>query len=244
MVAGLCGAQGSGKSTLAAAIRDRLALQGLRVVTVSLDDLYLTRTERLALALDIHPLLATRGPPGTHDVSLGCAVLARLRAEKDAVMPVFDKIADDRASPDRWPTHRGPGDIILFEGWCVGARPQPDAQLVEPINELERDRDPAGIWRAFVNRSLAHDYPALFGQTDRLVMLRAPNFEVVARWRLEQEVENRARHGGGGGMDEGQIATFIQHYERLTRWMLEEMPTRADLVLDLDETRRIIRVTP
>jgi D-glycerate 3-kinase len=243
LVVGLCGAQGSGKSTVARSVQTILAARGRKAVILSLDDLYLTRAERGALARHVHPLLAARGPPGTHDVALGAALLARLKAGEDAVLPVFDKIADDRAEPRTWPTFHGPADVVLFEGWCVGARPQPQHLLVAPINTLERERDPQGAWREYVNQALGQDYPALFGQIDRLIMLRAPSFEVVAGWRLEQESSNLARRGGKGrGMDAGEVTAFIQYYERLTRWMLEETPARADLTLDLDEARRVVGV--
>ncbi len=213
---------------------------------LSLDDLYLTRAERAALARDIHPLLATRGPPGTHDVALGAELLTRLKAGEDVVLPLFDKIADDRAPPAAWRPIAGPADVVLFEGWCVGAAPQPPAMLAAPINALERERDAGGVWRAYVNQALARDYPALFAPIDRLVMLRAPGFEVVARWRLEQETDNLALAGAGRPMNDVEVAAFTQYYERLTRWMLDEVPARADLTLDLDDARLIrgVRESP
>lgn len=237
LVVGLCGAQGSGKSTLARQVQADLEGRGLATVILSLDDLYLTKARRNRLANEVHPLLATRGPPGTHDVALGADLLGRLKAGESVVLPVFDKIGDDRAPPEAL-RRAGPADVVLFEGWCVGARPQPEVLLQAPINALERERDVDGRWRAFVNRALAEDYPALFAPIDRLVMLRAPGFEVVARWRLEQEASNLAGRSGGRAMDEGEVGQFIQHYERLTRWMLEETPGRADLVLDLDAARQ------
>ncbi|PTT43253.1 kinase, partial [Stenotrophomonas sp. HMWF022] len=72
LILGLCGAQGSGKSTIAA----RLAKQVERSAILSLDDLYLTRAERQKLARAVHPLFATRGVPGTHDVALGVETIA------------------------------------------------------------------------------------------------------------------------------------------------------------------------
>ncbi len=243
LVVGLCGAQGAGKSTVAKTARDALEARGLRTVILSLDDLYLTRAQRTALARDVHPLLATRGPPGTHDVALGVALLASLKAGQDVVLPVFDKLADDRAPPQAWRQISGSADVVLFEGWCVGARPQPQALLGDPINALERERDADGAWRAYVNRALVKDYPAIFAGIDRLVMLRAPGFEVVAGWRLEQEAQTLAGSRGGRGMDAGEIENFIQHYERLTRWMLDEVPARADLVLALDPDRTLCGVT-
>lgn len=237
---GVCGAQGSGKSTLAAVLGRLLELRGLRVANLSLDDLYLTHSERAALGARVHPLLATRGVPGTHDVALGLRLLADLRRPGKHVLPTFDKAVDDRGEGR---VFEGPADVVLFEGWCVGALPQPASDLTAPINALERERDPDGIWRGYVNEALAGEYQALFGQMDRLVLLRAPSFEAVLGWRLEQERKLRDRLAREGrsidrAMSDEQVAAFIQHYERLTRWILTEMPGRADVVVRLYESRR------
>jgi len=133
------------------------------------------------------------------------------------------------------PRFQGPADVVIFEGWCVGARPQPRDALRAPINALERDEDPDGRWRSFVNTALAAAYPPLFEAHDALVLLQAPGFEVVAGWRAQQEA--RLRERTGGGMDAAQIARFVAHYERLTRWILEEMPARADAVFRLATDR-------
>jgi D-glycerate 3-kinase len=237
VVVGLCGAQGSGKTTIAAAVREMLAARGLSAAVVALDDFYLPKDERVRLAAEVHPLLATRGPPGTHDPALGLEVLAALATPGDVALPRFDKAADTRRPPSEWERVRGPVDVVLFEGWCVGARPQPPAALTEPVNALERDEDPDGRWRTFVNVALAGAYRPLFARIDRLVLLRAPGFEVVAGWRAEQETKLRVRTGRG--MEEAEIARFVAHYERLTRWILEEAPARADLVFPLRADRSL-----
>jgi len=243
LLAGLCGAQGSGKSTAALVIRHLLEARGLRVAVLSIDDLYLTHDERLALGQTIHPLLATRGPPGTHDVALGEAVLGRLSQAGATALPSFDKAVDDRRPRQDWPVFEGPADIVLFEGWCVGARRQPAAALIEPINALERDEDPDGVWRRYANDALAR-YQPLFGRLDRLVLLAAPSFAVVERWRGEQEAALRdAAPAGSRVMTSAQVARFIQHYERLTRAILEEMPARADALVELGEARELKRLS-
>ncbi|HPA39054.1 MAG TPA: kinase [Phenylobacterium sp.] len=244
-VVGICGAQGSGKSTLSAVLAHQLEARGLKVATLSIDDLYLTRAERQALAREVHPLLATRGVPGTHDVDLGVQVLAALAQPGRTVLPRFDKAADDRAARETWPGVEGPVDVILFEGWCVGARPQAEADLAVPVNALEQEEDAGGAWRAFVNAALAGPYRRLFAPIGFQVLLRAPGFEVVLAWRREQEAKLRARLAAEGqdqgrAMDDAGVARFIAHYERLTRWILADMPARADLVLPMDEGRKII----
>lgn len=237
-VVGICGPQGSGKSTAVTVLRRLLEGQGLRAAALSIDDLYLTRADRLALARDIHPLLATRGPPGTHDHQLGLNLLQALRAGDDVRLPRFDKAADDRHPPSEWELTAGGADIILFEGWCVGARPEPSAALHRPINALEHEEDPDGVWRAYVNRALA-DYEPLFARLDALIQFLPPSFEVVASWRDEQEAKLRARSppGAPGVMTPEQVARFVAHYERLTRHMIKAMPARADVVLELGRRR-------
>jgi D-glycerate 3-kinase len=244
-VIGICGAQGSGKTTLARAVVDHARRGGVAAVSLSLDDLYLTRGERAALARDVHPLLCTRGVAGTHDVGLGLAVLAALRRGEAVRLPRFDKAADDRCPRARWPLAPANCALVVFEGWCVGARPQPAAALREPINALEAREDGDGRWRTFANDALAGPYQRLFAMIDTLVLLAAPRFEVVLDWRLQQEAELRASAGAeaAGVMDAGGVARFVQHYERLTRHILAEMPGRADLVVELapDRSPRAIR---
>jgi D-glycerate 3-kinase len=239
LVVGICGAQGSGKSTLAREITRELSGDGLAVATLSLDDLYRTRAERKALGRDVHPLLETRGVPGTHDVSLGLSLLADIDAGKEVLLPRFDKSADDRLPADRWEPVPQPLDLLILEGWCVGARPQEKRSLVEPINALEREQDRDATWRFHVNRALADDYRQLFARIDYLILLAAPDWDVVLGWRLQQEHELRQEASARGSalMDDAQVARFVQHYERLTRHILDEMPGRADLTIALDRDR-------
>jgi len=234
-VIGLCGPQGSGKSTIARCAARLLEDRGHRAVTLSLDDFYLTRDARLRLAREIHPLLAVRGPPGTHDVGLAGAAIDQLRAKGKVALPRFDKALDNRAPRASWPTVASPVDVIILEGWCVGAVSQGRAALATPVNDLEREQDPKAIWRTYVNDQLDGPYQDLFARLHDLVLLEAPSFEVVAGWRAEQEAKLRAR--GAGGMADDEIARFVAHYERLTRWILAEMPGRADWVVTLDTER-------
>jgi len=236
LVIGICGAQGSGKTTLVAALAARLAAEGIAVATLSLDDLYLTHAERQTLAREVHPLLATRGVPGTHDVTLGIATLDALARGEAAALPRFDKGVDDRVPVASWPHAPAGTQVVLFEGWCLGARSQPAAALDEPVNRLEAEEDTDGAWRSQANAALAGPYRALFDRIDRLILLAAPDWSVVATWREQQEAELRTV--SPGAMTPQQVQRFIQHYERLTRWILSEMPARADLVVKLDANRR------
>ena len=240
LLLGINGAQGSGKSTLCDFLRLILEqCHDQRVAVLSIDDLYLTRAERQALSREVHPLLITRGVPGTHDVELGLATLNRLRSavETDLTpLPAFDKASDDRRPAEDWPVFRGRPDILLFEGWCVGATPQPKAALREPVNALERDEDADGRWRFYVNRRLETDYRRLFAELDRLIFLRVPGMDRVLEWRTLQEQKLAATAGAGRHvMDAATIRRFVMHYERLTRHNLADLPARADVTLSLDD---------
>jgi len=246
MIVGICGAQGSGKSTACAQLISILDAEGRRAATLQLDDLYLSSQDRLSLATSVHPLLKTRGVPGTHDVRLGIDVLQAVRESRPVSVPRFDKARDDRAPREGWSEIPADLDVLLFEGWCVGARPQSSADLIEPINDLERVQDTDGRWRTYVNDRLASDYQQLFSYLDALVLLAAPTFDVVAGWRKQQEHALREQLlsravDASGVMSDEQIDRFVQHYERITRHILNEMPLRADLTVRLDAERRVLR---
>jgi D-glycerate 3-kinase len=247
-VVGLCGSQGSGKSTLAGVLAAFLQAEGLAVAVLSIDDLYLPRRTRQALAARVHPLFATRGPPGSHDVRLGLELLDRLTVGTgEAALPRFDKARDAPAPRETWPRVAAPVDVVVLEGWMVGARPQAAEALTPPVNALEREEDADGRWRAHVNAALAGDYQALFARLDLLVLLQAPGFEEVYAWRALQEARlaERLEAQGRGErvMDEAALRRFIAHYERLTRWILQEMPGRADIVVRLGPDHEIEEVS-
>lgn len=239
---GLSGPQGSGKTTLTEQLRRRIEAGGMSVVSLSLDDFYLRRAERQHLAVTVHPLLLTRGVPGTHDVGLALEALVALGRPGEVRLPVFDKARDDRLTDSEWRVVRAPVDVVLFEGWCVGAPAQPEAALVQPVNSLERLEDPQGVWRRYVNDALASRYPPLWQALSALIVLSVPSFEVVHGWRLQQEVELRARMAASGGdasgvMSDAALVRFVQHFERLTRYLQEVLPARADVLLRLDAER-------
>jgi D-glycerate 3-kinase len=243
IVVGVCGTQASGKTTASAFLKALLQEGGLKAETLALDDLYLSRPARQALAVKVHPLFITRGPPGTHDLALGHQVLDVLTGAAPpggARMPRFDKAADTLARRVAWPLLDGAVDVVLFEGWCVGALPQLEAALIDPVNDLERDRDPDGIWRRYANARLGDDYGELFGRLDGLVMLKAPDFAAVYDWRALQEKKLGDRLRTHGALTPGRrlmsaedLRVFLAHYQRLTEHILEEMPARADILITL-----------
>lgn len=237
-VLAISGLQGSGKSTLAAQIAALARRRGRRPAVLSIDDVYLTRAERRQLAGDVHPLLATRGPPGTHDVALACALLDALRAGGPAVLPRFDKLADDRAPDPAWERLDAGADLVIFEGWFLGTPAEDEDALRPPINALEREHDADGRWRRYCNDALRRDYPALWRRCDHLWFLQPPGFEVVATWRGQQERALARARPGVAAMDAAGVARFVQFFERVSRQALRTLPGLADRMLVLDEQRR------
>ena len=241
----LNGSQGSGKSTLCAYLRDALAARhGLRCIDLSLDDFYRTRAEREEIAVRVHPLLRTRGVPGTHDIPLLVRTLDSLIVAGSAAVPRFSKAADDRIATDDWEVVAAPVDVVLLEGWCLGARSEAEETLAQPVNALEREEDPDARWRVFINECLRRDYEPLYDRFNLWLMLAAPDFEQVLRWRTEQERKLRGRVGGAGAglMDDKALRRFVAHFERHTRQCLQYLPARVDMLLELDTQRNVTAV--
>lgn len=248
---GINGSQGSGKSTAAEFIRLLLEQEyGHRVAVLSIDDFYHGRAVRGEMAARLHPLFATRGVPGTHDIKLALATIEALKqapAGQTVDVPRFDKARDDRRPRSNWEQLHGPFSAIILEGWCVGSPPLDAATLSEPINDLERREDGDGRWRNAYNEFLATNYQELFETIDWLLMLKAPGFDAVYDWRLLQEKKlAQASAQGDAILGEKELKRFIQHYQRLTEHCLHHIPGLADAVIELDDQHRMtgLKVRP
>ena len=235
----IAGLQGTGKSTLSAQMAALASERGLHVIALSIDDFYLGHATRQELGREVHPLCATRGAPGTHDVALACDVLDALRTGRPVALPRFDKIADDRLPRETWPVV-AQADLVILEGWFLEVPPQAPSELVEPLNALERDEDPQGTWRTWSNDALARDYPPLWSRLDRLLLLQGPGFDVVPRWRWQQEQTLQAAHPGRHAMTQPQVERFVQFFERVSRQALRTWPAIADRTIRLDAQRHTI----
>jgi D-glycerate 3-kinase len=244
LIVGINGAQGSGKSTLSELMVLLFEQYGLSAVALSIDDFYYTRAERHQLAKRVHPLLQTRGVPGTHDIKLAVNVLTKLKTQQGNVaIPRFNKAQDDRCDASEWPVVSSV-DIVVLEGWCLGAKPQQSDDLVTAINPLEQDGDPTGGWRQYVNQQLALHYPKLFDLIDQMIMLKAPDFDCIFEWRLEQEQKLEQKYVGLEDaqhhiMSREQVSNFTQHYQRITEQLLVKLPSEVDHLFVLDGARKI-----
>jgi D-glycerate 3-kinase len=242
---GLQGTQGSGKSTVCLFIKALLEqCFKWNVVVLSIDDFYKTREARIKLSTTIHPLLVTRGVPGTHDVDLALETLnnlSNLSHGTSCFIPSFDKKIDDRADQSDWPIITGKVDIILFEGWCMGVPAQSETALINPINDLEKDEDADTQWRCYVNNKLQSEYDVLFNRLEHLIVLQAPSFKSVYQWRLLQEQKlglksvNQNDNQVSRIQTPEQIDRFISHYERLTQHALNMLSEEASWVIKLDD---------
>lgn len=234
------GGQGAGKSTLTSLLVDGLTRSGARAVGLSLDDYYLSGAERARLARRIHPLLQTRGVPGTHDVEALLEDLERLRAPRSVRLRGFSKGDDEPLPRSRWRTARGPFDVVVLEGWCLGARPESAHSLRTPINVLERTEDPEGVWRGYVDGQLAGPYARLRGSDAFVMFLKVPDLAAVIRWRTTQD---RALPPAMR-MAPQELRRFVAHFERLTRALDRQLDGRCNLTVELGPRHGIRRLRP
>ncbi len=241
-IIGLTGGQGSGKSTISKILKIILKKGfNLNTVIFSIDDFYKTRKSRDLMSKKISPLFKTRGVPGTHDTKLIFNCLKNLKKSKfkNFSIPTFDKSKDERNPKKKWQKIRKKPDIVIFEGWCVGAKPQKKRDLIVPINVLEKEKDKKGIWRKYVNNELKKNYKKIFKYIDKNIFLRVPNFKYVFKWRLLQEEKLIASSRGSRTMSKDQIKNFIMYYERITKEMLKNYDKESHIVIKIDKQHRL-----
>ena len=236
------GGQGSGKTTLSFFIQKVLTDYCNRsAMGFSIDDIYKSQEERKKLADEIHPLCYVRGVPGTHDISMGLELINSLSlAEKDTEtkIPTFCKPKDNHYPESEWPVYKGKPDFIFFDAWCGGAKPLPEANWLPPFNVLEKEEDPQGVWSKWSNKELSKGYQDLFSLFDLLLMIKVPSMDFVyeSRWIQEQTLSKTITDPALQSkiMTKDQVYRFVMHYERLTHYILEELPGFSDIVLSRD----------
>jgi D-glycerate 3-kinase len=240
---GINGSQGSGKSTLASVLPDLLQIKGgITADGFSLDDVYKTKAERITMAKKIHPLFATRGVPGTHDLKLAEKTIEAIFVGKGNI-PIFDKGSDDRSDAMLWRKICQPSQIAIVEGWCMACPPLPIDNLSEPINQLESEEDKDCIWRNEINQHLRTDYAKFFSQFNYFIHLSIPSFETIFKWRHLQEMKLKEKNPNASNlMNDIELKRFIQHFERITRFMLKTLPSTAHSCLYLNENHEIVNL--
>ena len=241
-VIGLAGGQGTGKSTISNILKIILKeAYKLETVIFSIDDFYKTLNARKKISKKIDKLFITRGVPGTHDTKMLFQCINNLKKNnfKKMIIPKFDKSIDDRYKKNKWLKVKKKPNIVIFEGWCVGATAQKNKDLNFPVNKLEKQRDNKRIWRQKVNSELKKDYNKIFNLVDKLIFLKVPSFKYVFKWRLLQEKKLRITSKGNKTMNDKQIENFVMYYERITKHMLKTLPKSANTVISIDEKHRL-----
>jgi len=245
-IIGLSGGQGAGKSTITEILKFILKKKyGVELCIFSIDDFYKTKAERKKMSQKVHPLFLTRGVPGTHDVNLISKTFKNLKKKffKPVLIPKFDKSIDDRSKKSQWIKIKKPPSVIIFEGWCVGAKHQKENLLKKPLNMIEKKFDKDIKWRKKVNNQLKKPYKKLFSKIDKLVYLKAPSFNHIFQWRLHQEQKLKLTSKSKKTMSKSKIREFIMFYERITRNMMKDFSKISDLTIFLDKKHRSTKMS-
>jgi D-glycerate 3-kinase len=242
---GLAGGQGTGKTTISSILKIILTKYfKLKVFKISIDDFYKTRKDRIELSKKVHPMLLIRGVPGTHDINIILNFIKKIKSKrfKNLKVPNFNKAVDDRLNKKFWYNIKERPDIIILEGWCVGAKPQKNSSLIRPINSMEKTNDPKVIWRKFVNQQLKSKYKNLYSKLNCLIYLKAINFDLLQKWRLKQEYKLKLKSKKMSNlkiMNKGDIINFMQTYQRITEDMFRMMPKYASIIMHLNSNHQI-----
>ena len=242
---GLAGGQGTGKTTISSLIRIILTKYfKLNVFRISIDDFYKTRKERINLSKRVHPMLLTRGVPGTHDINmmLNFFKKSKIKKFKSLKLPTFNKAIDDRFNKKKWYDLKNKPDVIIFEGWCVGAKSENSITLKRTINSMEKLDDQRQIWRKYVNQQLKTKYKNLYSQLNCLIYLKAKNFSLLQKWRLKQERKlwlKSKKNSKLKIMNRGDVINFMQTYQRITQNMFKNMPKYASIIFNLNNNHQI-----
>ncbi len=243
---GFSGGQGAGKTTIAGILKIILTKYFKRnTQIISIDDFYKTLKERNKMSIMVHPLFKTRGVPGTHDVNLIKRFFnfIKKRKFKKFKTPKFSKNLDDRLKKKYWFNVSKRPEIVIFEGWCVGAKPQSNLMLKNPINILEKYYDKYKTWREYANGKLKNDYKNIFKKIDHFIFIKIPNFKMVFRWRLLQEEKmKKMSHINKKVMSYYEIKRFIMFYERITLQMLKDLSKSASVVMLLKKNHEIKKI--
>jgi len=246
LILGLSGSQGSGKTMVTGILQIILKkFFKKNIYIISIDDFYKTLRDRNRMSQQKHSLFKTRGVPGTHDINLikNFFISTKRKKFKKIKLPKFNKSIDDRSKKNYWHNINKRPEIIILEGWCVGAKPQIISSLRKPVNILERHEDKDLIWRKYANEKLKKEYKEVFAMIDYFIFMKVPNFKIVFKWRLLQESKLRKKlHYKKKIMTYSAIKRFIMFYQRITLQMMKDLSKSASIVLLLKKNHEIKRV--
>ncbi len=239
----ISGSQGVGKTTYLKLIE----IVGLKffkkkVLNLSIDDFYLDKNERINLAAKIHPLLKTRGVPGTHDIKKLKSIIQQFQNSQYPIStPLFNKLTDRKKKILK---KHNKCDLLILEGWCAGCPRIPLNYLYKDINSIEKKYDKHKKWRKYYNNKLKTTYADVFNLFDYKIFFKSSSFSNVLSWRIKQEKNQIkiSKNKKNQGMSESEIKVFIKHYEKITKYMLKSMPLKANLIIGIDQSHKIINI--
>uniref|UniRef100_A0A7S2ZZW7 Phosphoribulokinase/uridine kinase domain-containing protein n=3 Tax=Rhodosorus marinus TaxID=101924 RepID=A0A7S2ZZW7_9RHOD len=203
MIVGLSCPQGGGKTTITNFLVKMFAAEGITCAIASTDDFYLTydKQRELAETYASNPLLEFRGNPGTMDVDLMCntvSALAHCGPGDEINIPRYNKSAykgrGDRVPEEDWPTVKGPVDLVILEGWCMGFQPveNPSTSDIAEVNEFLKD------------------FAKVYDLLDVMLVVEIADPEYVYDWRKQAEDTMKAK--GKAGMTSAQLKDFVDRF--------------------------------
>ena len=237
----ISGSQGAGKSTLSKLIKIIIEkTSSKKVMLLSIDDYYLSKIDRYNISQQIHPLLITRGVPGTHDIKKLKEHLGQFKKKQFPIItPTFNKLKDDISKKTKV---FNKADILILEGWCCGAKPIENKFLKINLNKVEKELDKDFKWRKYYNSKLKNEYQQIFKTFDRIIYLQPLSFQFVLKWRYAQEKNNAKKTKTKNFMNKNTTKNFILYYEKLTKWMIKNMPDKADMLIKVDKEQKIKKI--
>ena len=235
------GSQGVGKSSLILILKKTLEkFYEKKVLSLSLDDFYLSQKERKILSQKEHELLLTRGVPGTHNIKNLIKTVKKFEKKLYPIsLPIFDKLIDDTTKKKN--VIKNQCNILILEGWCCGSNYINKEYLYKNINNLEKKFDKNFKWRNYYNNKLKNEYKKLFDMFDKKIFIKAPSFKYVLDWRLKQEINNSSYSRFSKKMDIQEIKEFLQYYEKITKWMLKESKNNSDFLIFVNKDQKIYK---
>jgi len=237
----ISGSQGVGKSTLSILLKIVIEkIYKKKVMLLSIDNYYLSKAKRLKLAKKVHPLLVTRGVPGTHNIKKLYQDINQFNKQKFPIsIPHFDKIKDDVTTKRNKISN---AQILILEGWFCGSLPIRTKYLYKNINQLESKYDHNKVWRKYYNSMLKNEYKKVFNMFNKKIYMKPPSFKYILKWRSLQENNNANKSNSKNFMNKDRLKKFIQHYEKITKWMMKTMPDKVDMLIKIDKNQKIKRL--
>ena len=247
-IIGIHGPQGIGKTSLNKYLKKNLNNDKYNVIFLSLDDFYLKINDmKKFLSESENNLYKFRGFPGTHDIDLMINFFKQVKKKKfkTIFLPKFEKSIDDRVIKKKWYKLKKKPDVIIFEGWCVGAKSQKNKDLNKSINQLEKNHDQSLKWRKYVNKQLLNKYKKFHSMLDHLIYLKAESFEILRKWRLKQEKKlsiNTKNKKNLKIMSKQEVLTFMMTYQRITENMFKYASKYASVLMTLNDKHQIKKI--